>query len=84
VPRRVAKAQLRTRVSRKLAGSHIRRRFLWAGLWVGKSPQTPKQSTSISQNILLDSFRIADPCFHQGIGVSRVGEASFCICMTRR
>jgi hypothetical protein len=27
----------------KLRGSHIRRKFLWAGLWVGKSPQTPKQ-----------------------------------------
>src|SRR6266404_8307905 len=27
----------------KLRGSHIRRRFLWVGLWVGKSPRTAKR-----------------------------------------
>src|SRR5713226_10088537 len=41
----------------KLRGSHIRRRFLWAGLWVGKSPQTPKQPHI---HFFLDSFRVAD------------------------
>src|SRR6266851_9967959 len=35
----------------KLRGSHIRRRPLWAGLWVGKSPQTPNNPTFISQNL---------------------------------
>ena len=30
-------------VTAKLRGSHIRHRFLWVGLWVGKNSRTPKQ-----------------------------------------
>src|SRR5258708_3169770 len=43
----------------KLRGSHIRRRFLWAGLWVGKVHKLRNNPTFISQNHFLDSLRIA-------------------------
>src|SRR5258708_15028505 len=44
----------------KLRGSHIRRRPLWVGLWVGKSPQTPKQPLIHFPEPLSGLFRVAD------------------------
>jgi|SRR5580704_1777774 hypothetical protein len=46
----------------KLRGSHIRRRFLWVGLWVGKLNElrsTPPHS--FPRTTFLDSFRVSPP-----------------------